>query len=220
MGDHHLLAVSKGGLPMRPPLWHPPVDLSTAEHAIIKRIRRAKLFVFLRQHRHTLFADPLQQELLMLYKDQPQGQPPVPPAQLALATLLQAYTQVSDDEVIEATIMDRRWQWVLDCLDCDTPPFSKGTLVAFRQRLIAQQLDRRLLERKVEIAASGGFGPRQLRAALDSSPLWGAGRVEDTYNLLGHALRKALGVIAHQQGRGLRAIAEEAGASLVAGSSL
>jgi hypothetical protein len=30
---------------MRPPLWHPPVELSPAEHAIIKRIRRAKLFV-------------------------------------------------------------------------------------------------------------------------------------------------------------------------------
>jgi hypothetical protein len=206
---------------MRPPLWHPPVELSTAEHVIIKRIRRAKLFVFLRQHRHTLFADPFQQELLTLYKDQPQGQPPVPPAQLALATLLQAYTQVSDDEVMEATLMDRRWQLVLDCLDCDTPPFSKGTLVAFRQRLIAQQLDRRLLERTMEIAAaSGAFGPRQLRAALDSSPLWGAGRVEDTYNLLGHALRKALGVIARQQGRGLREIADKAGASLVAGSSL
>ena len=206
---------------MRPPLWHPPVKLSTAEHAIIKRIRRAKLFVFLRHHRHTLFADPLQRELLTLYKDPPQGPPPVPPAQLALATLLQAYTQVSDDEVIEATTMDRRWQLVLDCLDCDTPPFRKGTLVAFRQRLIARQLDRRLLERTVEIAAtSGAFGPRQLRAALDSSPLWGAGRVEDTSNLLGHALRKALGVMARQQGRGLRAIADEAGASLVAGSRL
>ena len=48
---------------MRPPLWHPPVELSTAEHTIIKRIRRAKLFVFLRQHRHTLFADAFQQEL-------------------------------------------------------------------------------------------------------------------------------------------------------------
>jgi hypothetical protein len=206
---------------MRPPLWHPPVELSTAEHAILKRIRRAKLFVFLRQHRHTLFADPFQQELLTLYKDQPQGHPPVPPAQLALATLLQAYTQVSDDEVIEATTMDRRWQLVLDCLDCETPPFSKGTLVVFRQRLIAQQLDRRLLERTVEIAAtSGAFGSRQLRAALDSSPLWGAGRVEDTYNLLGHALRKALGVIARQQGRGLRVVAEEADASLVAGPSI
>jgi len=51
----------------------------------------------------------------------------------------------------------------------------------------------------VEVAQQqGGFGPRQLRAALDSSPLWGASRVEDTYNLLGHALRKALGVIARQ----------------------
>jgi Transposase DDE domain/Transposase domain (DUF772) len=206
---------------MRPPLWHPPVELSAAEHAIIKRIRRAKLFVFLRQYRHELFADSFQQELLTLYKDQPQGQPPVPPARLALATLLQAYTQVSDDEVIEATTMDRRWQLVLDCLDCDTPPFSKGTLVAFRQRLLAQQMDRRLLERTVDLATvSDVVGPRQLRAALDSSPLWGAGRVEDTYNLLGHALRKALGVIARQQGRELTAVASEAGAALVAGPSV
>src|ERR671922_1299907 len=221
MGDHCLLSRPKGGLPMRPPLWHPPVELSTAEHAIIKRIRRAKLFVFLRQHRHALFADAFQQELLRFYKESPQGYPPIPPAQLALATLLQAYTRVSDDEVIEATTMDRRWQMVLDCLDCEQPPFSKGTLVVFRQRLIAQDMDRRLLERTVEIAAaSGAFGPRQLRAALDSSPLWGAGRVEDTYNLLGHALRKALGVMARQQGRGLSEIADEAGASLVAGASL
>jgi transposase len=77
--------------------------------------------------------------------------------------------------------MDRRWQMVLDGLDSESAPFSKGPLVAFRQRLIAQQMDRRLLERTVEIAAaSGAFGSRQLRAALDSSPLWGAGRVEDT----------------------------------------
>src|SRR5688572_10462462 len=33
-------------------------------------------------------------------------------------------TGVSDDEVIEATVMDRRWQLVLDCLDCERPPFS------------------------------------------------------------------------------------------------
>jgi hypothetical protein len=51
---------------------------------------------------------------------------------------------------------------------------------------------------------------------LDSSPLWGAGRVEDTYNLLGHALKKALGVICRQQGRGLAEVAEEAGAPLIA----
>src|SRR5262245_18506216 len=189
MGDQRLISRPQGEPHMLPSLWHPPIALSTAEHAIIKRIRRAKLFVFLRQHRDALFADAFQLELMTLYKDHPQGHPPVPPAQLALATIVQAYTQVSDDEVIEATTMDRRWQLVLDCLDTETPPFSKGTLVAFRQRLIAQQLDRRLGERPVERAAtSGAFGPRQLRAAWDSSPLWGAGRVEDTYNLLGHAL--------------------------------
>lgn len=206
---------------MRPPPWQPPVDLSPTEQTIIKRIKRAKLFVFLRQHRHTLFDAAFQDQLATIYKDAPQGQPPIPPAQLALATILQAYSGVSDDELLEATVMDRRWQLVLDCLECETAPFSKGTLVTFRKLLIAHQLDRRLLERTVELAAaSKAFGSRALRAALDSSPLWGAGRVEDTYNLLGHALRKALGVIARQQGRGLAEMARECGASLVGGVSL
>jgi hypothetical protein len=203
---------------MRPPPWHPPVAPSPAEQTILRLIKRAKLFVFLRQHRHALFDDAFQQELATIYKDSPFGQPPVPPAQLALATILQAYTGVSDDEVIEATIMDRRWQLVLDCLDAEHAPFSKGALVTFRERLIAHTLDRRLLDRTVELAAeTKAVGSRQLRAALDSSPLWGAGRVEDTYNLLGHALRKAVGVIARQQGRGLAAVAVEAGVPLLSG---
>jgi hypothetical protein len=43
--------------------------------------------------------------------------------------------------VIEATLMDRRWQLVLDCLDAEQAPFSKGTLVAFRKRLIEQTIE-------------------------------------------------------------------------------
>ena len=140
---------------------------------------------------------------------------------LALALILEAYMGVSDDEVIEATVMDRRWQLVLDCVDTQQVPFSKGTLVAFRRRLIEGQMDRRLIERTIEIASqSQGFGPKALRAALDSSPLWGAGRVEDTYNLVGHALRKVMRVVADQQGRELVEVAKEAGAELVCGSSL
>jgi transposase len=170
---------------------------------------------------HEVFDKQFQTELAQIYRDSPKGHPPVPPAQLALALILQAYTGVSDDEVIEATVMDRRWQLVLDCLDQPTAPFAKGTLIAFRTRLIEANLDRRLIERTIQIAtASKGFGPRALRAALDSSPLWGAGRVEDTYNLLGHALRKALGVIARQQGRGLTEIAQRAGTPILAASSL
>jgi len=115
---------------MRPSFWQPRVDPSAAEWAIIQRIRRAKLFVFLRHHRNALFSDAFQTELAALYVESPLGQPPIPPAQLALATILQAYTGASDDEVIEATLMDRRWHLVLDCLDVDQAPFSKGTLVA------------------------------------------------------------------------------------------
>jgi transposase len=204
---------------MSPPAWQPLVALSPAEQAISARVRRAKLFVFLRRVRHERFSPAFQAELATIFAEREEGHPPIPPAQLALATILQAYTGVSDDEVLEAVTRDRRWQLVLDCLDCFRPPFSKATLVRFWQALIAHDLDRRLIERSVELAAQdGGFGPRPLRAALDASPLWGAGRIEDTYNLLGHALRKALGVLARQQGRGLAAAA--AGAPLLSGSSL
>jgi Transposase DDE domain/Transposase domain (DUF772) len=206
---------------MRPSLWQPPVELSMQEEQIVTRIRKAKLFVFLRSYRHELLDEAFQQELACLYRASERGHPPIAPAQLALATILQAYTGVSDDEVIEATLMDRRWQLVLDCLDTEQTPFSKGTLVAFRQRLIEADLDRRLIERTIEIASgSQVFGPRALRAALDSSPLWGAGRVEDTYNLLGHALTKVIRVVADQREQDMFEVAKEVGAELVCGTSL
>src|SRR6266498_349568 len=94
---------------MRPPVWRPPVEPSPAEQRVIGLVRRAKLFVWLRQHRHELLDDGFQTELAAAYQHSPKGQPPVPPAQLALATILQAYTGAGDDEVVEATVMDRRW---------------------------------------------------------------------------------------------------------------
>jgi hypothetical protein len=206
---------------MRPPSWYPPIEPTPEERAVLGRIKRAKLFAFLREHRHEVFDEEFQAQLATIYRDSTHGRPPVPPARLALATILQAYTGVSDDEAIEAMVMDLRWRLVLDCLNEEEPPFSKGTLVGFRGLLIEHQLDKRLVERTVAVAQRrGGFGSRRLRAALDSSPLWGAGRVEDTYNLLGHALKKALGVIACQQGRGLAQVATQAGAEVLCGTSL
>ncbi len=206
---------------MRPSQWHPPIELSNKEKKVVKRIRRAKLFIFLREMRHELFDEEFQTELGTIFKESTVGKSPIPPAKLALATILQAYMGISDDEVIEELEMDRRWQLVLNCLDCDQAPFSKATLVRFRAALMAKGFDRRLIERTVEIAyLKGGFCSRYLRGALDSSPLWGAARVEDTYNLLGHALRKALNVIARSSQMDLGSIAAEAGASIVAASSL
>ena len=117
--------------------------------------------------------------------------------------------------------MDKRWQMVLDCLGAEHPPFSRGTLFHFRLRLIAHNLDKTLLDRTVALAEqTGGFGARQLRAALDSTPLFGAGRVEDTLNLLGHALRKAVGLAAKALATPAEVLMAEAGLELVGQSSL
>jgi hypothetical protein len=188
---------------VRPGVWQPPVACSRLEQEVIKRIKRAKLFVWLREHRHELFDADFQAELAGMYADRPVGQPPVPPAQLGLATILQADTGASDDEVLEATVMDRRWQLVLDCMDQATAPFSKATLGVFRARLVAHELDRRLVERTVVLYGqlTGRVAGGKLVAALDASPLWGVWRgAGHTINLLGHALGTVVGVLARQQG--------------------
>jgi hypothetical protein len=134
---------------------------------------------------------------------------------------LQAYCHVGDRDAVELTVMDKRWQMVLDCLGGEPPPFSQGTLFHFRMRLITHNLDKTLLDRTVAVAEhTGGFGARQLRAVLDSTPLFGAGRVEDTLNLLGHALRKAVGLAAQELGTSAEAVVEDAGLTLVGHSSL
>jgi hypothetical protein len=110
---------------MRPRYWHPPRELNGQEQSIVKRIKRAKLFIFLRECRHLIFDESFQEELNKIYADANKGQPPIPPVQLALVTILQAYTGVSDAEAIEALVMDRRWQLVLDCIDCEQAPSSQ-----------------------------------------------------------------------------------------------
>src|SRR2546428_3541461 len=203
-------------------MWNPPIALSPEEQKIVARTQKArKFFVFLRTIRHELLDADFQQTLAKSYSPEPGGKAPVDAGVLALATLLQAYCHVSDQDAVELTVMDKRWQMVLDCLGAEHPPFSRGTLFHFRMRLITHNLDKTLLDRTVALAEhTGGFGARQLRAVLDSTPLFGAGRVEDTLNLLGHALRKAVGLAAQALDTSAEALVEDAGLTLVGHSSL
>ena len=164
----------------------------------MKRLGRVrKLLGFLRLHRHELFDDAFQDELAAMYRTTGAGKEARPPAMMAMATLVQGYLGISDAEMIELTVVDLRVQMVLGCLGAEAPPFSQGALQEFRERLIAADLDRRVLERTVELAkVTKAFDPRKLpktlRVAIDSSPLEGAGRVEDTFNLLAHAARNVV----------------------------
>lgn len=210
---------------MTSPRWFPPVETTAQEERLLKRLTRTKkLFAFLRLHRHELFDDAFQQELGSMYRATGQGKKPVPPALLAMAVLLQAYTRTSDAEAVELTVVDARWQLVLGCLGESTPVFSQGALQAFRTRMIEHDMDRKLLQRTVELArAHGGFDhkklPKDLRVAVDSRPLEGVGRVEDTFNLIAHAARVLLREAARVAERSMDDIGEELGLSCLTASS-
>jgi hypothetical protein len=197
------------------PRWVPESKPNKREQMLLKRLGRTKkLFAFLREHRRELFDDAFQDELAMMYRDTGEGKEPVAPALMAMALLLQAYVDASDAEAVELSVVDARWQMVLGVMGSDEPAFSQGALQAFRERMIKHDMDRRLLERSVELAQrTKGFDykklPKTLRLAVDSRPVTGAGRVEDTVNLLGHAARKLLECAAALERRKPAALADE-----------
>jgi len=87
--------------------------------------------------------------------------------------------------------------------------------------MIAHDLDQKLLDRTVALAKqTGRFGWQALRAALDSSPLVGRGRVEDTWNLLGRALRTVVTCAATTLKSPREQVLAGAGVTLLGASSL
>jgi hypothetical protein len=101
---------------------------------------------------------------------------------MCMAVLLQGYLQVSDAETVRLSATDSCWRMVLATLtqDDDAPAFSQGGLQQFRERLIRHDMDRRVLERTVELAKqTKAFDwkklPKSVRVAVDSRPLEGAG---------------------------------------------
>jgi hypothetical protein len=206
--------------------WTPAVAPTRQEQVILKRLGRVrKLLGFLRLHRHELFDAAFQDELASMYRTTGAGKDARPPAMMAMAMLVQGYLGISDAEMIELTVLDLRVQMVLGCLGADEPPFSQGALQEFRERVIAAEMDRRLLERTIDLAKqTKAFDhrklPKTLRVAIDSSPLEGAGRVEDTFNLLAHAGRNVVACVARLLGWTEEQVCIQAGIPLLVDSSI
>jgi hypothetical protein len=79
--------------------------------------------------------------------------------------LLQAYHGISDAEAVELSVVDLRWQMLLDRLGTTEPPFSQGARSDFRARLIEHDMDRRLLESSTACASSPPAPPGGLASA-------------------------------------------------------
>lgn len=129
--------------------WNPPVDLSPAEELIMKRVKKRPLFAFFRNNRHRLLDDATQEKLLAAYADVARGKDALPPAQMALAMLMQAAFGVPDHDVPKLTVVDMRWQMVLDCEGAQEPVISQGSVFSFRMRCIEHGLVQVLIDRSV-----------------------------------------------------------------------
>lgn len=54
---------------MRPQIWSPPIEPSPEERTVMRLIKRAKLFVFLRDNRREIFDESFQKELSAIYRE-------------------------------------------------------------------------------------------------------------------------------------------------------
>lgn len=167
-------------------------NLFNADNQYLSFVGTDTFYGYVAAHRHELFRDEDFASLYCLDN----GRPSVAPSLLACALLLQWYDNVSDQEAVDRAKFDLRWKVALG-LAMEEEPFAKGTLWLFRTQLIVHQQARKLFEASLKHARQKGyFKTRTLTVALDTTPIFGKGAVEDTYNLLAESLRQVLRVLA------------------------
>jgi transposase len=149
-------------------------------------------YVYLADHRHELFRD---EDFALLYSPD-NGRPSIPPSILAVALMMQWYDNVSDEEAARRAKLDLSWKVALGIELMDIP-FVKSVLCEFRNKLIIHKQQKRFFELSLKHARMQGFfKTRNIKVALDTTPIFGRGAVEDTYNMLAEGLRQVSRVLA------------------------
>lgn len=158
------------------------------------------------RHGPRLFSDD---DFLECY-DVTTGRPSVPPSRMFRLLLLQMYEELSDRQALERMAFDLRWKAVLG-LEVQDRAVGQATLVEFRARLQLHRKMEEAFERFLAQAAAVGLISADEVQVMDSSAIWGRGAVEDTYNLIGSAVRRLLGVTGRARGKRPEALAGDLG---------
>jgi hypothetical protein len=175
----------------------PQGSLFACDQSFRDLVGAESFYVYLADHRHELFRDEDFASLYCLDN----GRPSIAPSVLAVALLLQWYESVSDEEAARRAELDLSWKVALGIELMDVP-FVKSVLCEFRNKLILHKQQKRFFDLSLRHARTQGFfKSRNIQIALDTTPIFGRGAVEDTYNMLAEALRlliNALCAVAHE----------------------
>lgn len=119
------------------------------------------------------------------------GRPSIPPSVMMRALLLATKDGTSDRESARRSRVDLDWKAALG-LDLDHLGFGATTFSLFRARVVLHDADQELFKKTVAKAVDKGLFPKKVLALIDSSPVLGAGAVQDTYELLRGAIQKVV----------------------------
>lgn len=160
------------------------LGMFTADQQYLRLVGEDSFYGFLARHGRDLFRD---EDFAPLYcRDNGRGS--VPPSLLGIALLLQAHDRVPDAEAAQRAVFDLRWKVALG-LDLEARPFAKSTLQLFRSQLIIHEQAGAIFKRSLALARQTGLlKGRQMRAAVDTTVIFGRGAVEDTYNLIAEGI--------------------------------
>ncbi|HEU0168026.1 MAG TPA: transposase [Chloroflexota bacterium] len=196
-------------------------DADTVYGEYVAAGRGTAFYTFLAQHRDEIVQDEKFAELYCADN----GRRSVPPSLLAVALILQTYTNVSDEEACDRACFDLRWKVALGVGEWERP-FAKSTLQEFRAQLVLHERQAAIFQECLKWvrtrARQGAFGHnKQVRLALDTTAILGRGAVKDTYNLLGDSIGLVVEELAAQAGEDAAVWAEHDGFSrYVNGESL
>jgi hypothetical protein len=194
----------------------PQDKLFAADQIYLDFVGRDTLYGYLAQNRQQLFRD---EDFAVLYCAD-NGRTSVPPSLAISILFLRAYERVSFVEAIERTKYDLRWKVALG-LEMEEVPIQKSALQEFEAKLVLHEMGEALLKKSIEEARRAGYlQSRQIRVALDTTPILGKGAVKDTYNLLAEGIEQLACRLAEVEGERGAAWAERQGLSRYFGSSL
>jgi transposase len=123
------------------------------------------------------------------------GRPGVPPARLAMVTVLQMAENMTDRQAAEAVATRLDWQYALG-LPLDDPGFDHSVLSEFRSRVAAHGLEEAALDALLARLAAEGLVKAGGKQRTDSTHVIAAVRALHAIELAGESVRAALEALA------------------------